>query len=245
VTGHDPDWDDHANHGDHPAHDDRPGDPYPGHHGPDEEWPGPDDAVHIDSYQPEHSVAQDPHDIADAHGGPGHWHDAHHEQGSGIVSQEQVLADLTGTRHTEAELHEIATEHGWYIEGGGTPLYDIGSLLEYFGMSVQTRHDGRLEDIELALAGGIGVIVALSAQKISYTDLVLALDAYPGIPGQDPGRAVHVTGVDRSDPAHPAVIVNDPGPGGGAAQAVPLPDFLDAWAGSGNFTVLAGGLPDV
>jgi hypothetical protein len=251
MNGHDPGQDDYASHGDHPDHDGHLGDPHPEHFHPGEALPHAD-TLHGDPYEMDHHYEHDLHDAGGAqHGGPEHWydqqhhdHDQHHEPGSGIASQQLVLADLTGMQYTGTELLEIAIENGWYIEGGGTPLYDIGNLLEHFGVPVETRHDTRLEDLELALAEGMDVIVAVSAWEAPYTDLVLDLTAYSGIPGQDPGRAVQVTGVDRSDPAHPAVLVNDPGPAGGTGQAVPLADFLDAWAGSDNFTVLAGGQAD-
>ena len=137
----------------------------------------------------------------------------------------------------------IAADHGWFIPGGGTPLYDAGSLLEHFGIQVEQRHDGRLEDLELALAEGMDVIVALTAAG-SGSGPALDLDDFPGIPGQEVSRAVQVIGVDRTDPAFPMVLLNDPGTAAGAGQALQLTDFLDSWAGSDNFMVLADGLAD-
>jgi hypothetical protein len=232
--------DDYANHGDHPDHDGHLADPNVEHYQPDERPLGGD--LGWDPHQP----ADDSYHWAGDHQAEAasHWHEQQHDQSGGVSSQEFVLASLSGTPHTEAELISIAEDHGWYIPGGGTPLYEAGSLLEHFGVPVESRHDGRLEDLELALADGMDVIVVLSEGPPSYTDLALELDDYPGIPGQDCARAVQVIGVDRSDSLHPAVLVNDPASAVGAGQAVSLTDFMDAWAGSDNFTVLAGSQRD-
>ena len=230
----------HDDHGQHAGHDDHHllG---PGHDSHDHtQWPSPE-AGHD---------AHSGHDVLHDHAAGvvghlleamSHWHEQHHDQGAGLASQEFILAGHTGTRHTEAELTAIAADHGWLIPGGGTPLYDTGSLLEHFGFHVEQRHDGRLEDLELALADGMDVIVALTATDANPGQ---DLDHFPGIPGQEVSRAVQVIGVDRTDPAYPMVLFNDPGTSAGAGQTLQLTDFLDSWAASDNFMVLTEGLPD-
>jgi hypothetical protein len=94
------------------------------------------------------------------------------------------------------------------------------------------------------LSQGTDIIVALNAGGYSYPDLTLDLDDYPGIPGQNPGSAVQVIGVDRRDPGHPMVVLNDPASAAGGGQPMPLQDFLDAWGDYDNFAVFAGGQRD-
>ena len=80
------------------------------------------------------------HDSAGHHPHESHWYAPEHDHGSGISSQHFVLGEHTAAHHhTEAELIGIATDHGWYVPGGGTPLYDLGSLLEHFGMPVDRK----------------------------------------------------------------------------------------------------------
>src|SRR5271154_75794 len=146
----------HEDHDQHTGHDDHHlADPGHGTH--------PDGALH--------GADHDSHLVHDGHLGGfighvaqaiGYWHQQQHDHAGGITSQEFVLASHDGTHHSEAELTSIASDHGWFIPGGGTPLYDAGSLLEHFGFHVEQRHDGRLEDLELALSGGMDVIVALT-----------------------------------------------------------------------------------
>lgn len=235
--------DDDDPHADHGQHDDHHllG---PGHTTHDHlDWPSPE-AGHD---------GHDGHDFYDAlhdhsagtHGDHaeeiGHWHEQHDDHGAGIAAQEFILAGHADAQHSEAELLEIAADHGWFVPGGGTPLYDAGSLLEHFGVQVEQRHYGRLEDLELALAEGMDVIVALTAAD---PDPSLELGYFSGIPGQEVSRAVQVIGVDRTDLAFPAVLVNDPSTPAGAGQSLQLTDFLDSWADSDNFMVLAEGLDD-
>jgi hypothetical protein len=226
VAGHDA-ADDHGlahDPGHPPVHDDHLHDPH---------------AYEPHAYDP-HPGDPHPHEFTGGHGGAHYWHDLEHDHGSGISAQQSVLAGRAGATHAVADLTAVAQEHGWYTPGGGTPLYETGSLLEYYGVPVESIQDARLEDLEIALAEGLDVIVAVSPPDITLTDLTLDLDDYPGVPGQEPSHAVQLIGVDRSDPAHPEVLLAGPGPEA-AGQSVPLPDFIDAWAPSGNFAVLAGG----
>jgi hypothetical protein len=244
MSNHGSGWENDANYGDHPDHDGHLSEPHPEHYHPDDQLPHDSGSALSGSHEyGDHLYHPGNIPVDEA---AGHWHEPYHDQGSGIASQESVLAHLTGTPHNEAELVAIATDNDWYIEGGGTPLYDIGSLIEYFDVPVESGHYSQLEDLEVALAEGQDVLVALGSGGSSYSDVApdMDMDDYPGIPGQDPGRVVQVTGVDRGDPVNPAVLLNDPGLAAAGGQALPLQDFLDAWADYDNFAVIAGSRSD-
>jgi len=55
-----------------------------------------------------------------------------------------------------------------------------------------------------------------------------------GLPDPGANHCVEVIGIDRSDPQHPQVIVNDPGHPDGKGMSIPLDQFEDAWANSNN-----------
>jgi hypothetical protein len=171
------------------------------------------------------------------------WHQQTHPDTCAVVSQEFVLEELTGKEFDEDQLREIAMENGWYTPGGGTSPDNVGNLLEYFGLDVAKYDSATVDNIEDALAGGDKVIVAIDADEIwtpgqdEFDDEILG--DLQGIPGSDANHAVEVIGIDRSDPEHPMVILNDPGHPGGEGAMIPLDEFEDAWADSNNYIVTA------
>ncbi|WP_051458189.1 hypothetical protein [Microbispora sp. ATCC PTA-5024] len=209
----------------HLADDDPPG---PGVYDPDGGTAGP--------YGPEGGLAGDPaHEAA-------FWHEQAASDTCAIAAQEFVLDDLTGVPHTEAELTAVAEENGWYEPGHGTAMDDVGKVLEHYGVPVERFGHATIADLEGALAGGRDVVAGVDSGEIwEAQGLAQDLDGYPGIPGQGADHVVQVTGVDRTDPAHPMVLMNDSGSPSGAGAAVPLDVFLDAWGDSGNFMIAAGG----
>ncbi|MFE0457872.1 hypothetical protein ACFW1A_01260 [Kitasatospora sp. NPDC058965] len=185
----------------------------------------------------------DPHDggvVGDTFWSEQHWHEQERPDTCAIEAQGMVLADLTGSRPTEAELTAVAQEHHWYLPGGGTPQADVGLLLEHYGLDAHTHENAGLADIEHALSEGKGVIAAVSATVLDGPpgpDTPLA--QIPGLPVLPADHAVQVIGVDRTDPGSPVVVLNDPGQWMGEGARVPLHQFLDSWAGSGHYLVTA------
>jgi hypothetical protein len=171
-----------------------------------------------------------------------YWHQQEAPDTCAVVSQEFLIDRFTGVDHTEAELVEVAEANQWYQPGAGTTEDDVGKLLEHYGIPVERSHGGSLADVESALDSGAGVLVSVDSDEIwnaGAEDYELA-DAM-GIPGAGADHVVQVIGVDRSDPADPRVVLNDPGSPDGAGLSVPEGDFVNAWQDAGRFTVVAGG----
>ncbi len=66
-----------------------------------------------------------------------------------------------------------------------------------------------------------------------------ALSDYMGVPGEGADHAVRVVGIDHSDPSNPMVVLSDSGTPDGQGSMIPLAEFEDAWADSGQFMVTA------
>ena len=171
------------------------------------------------------------------------WHMQTHDDTCAVVSQEFILEQLTGQHINEDQLREVAMENGWYTPGGGTPMADVGNLLEYFGLHVDKHEDSSISEIENALSHGEKVIVGVNSEEIWDPQSHNLIDEFlynvMGIPGADANHAVEVIGVDKSDPAHPMVVLNDSGHPGGEGKMLPLHDFEEAWSGSNNYIVTA------
>lgn len=166
------------------------------------------------------------------------WHLQQHDDTCAIASQQFILDDILGQHFSEEQLCQEAIANGWYTPGGGTPLADVGNLLEAHGVQVERQEGATIQDLVTSLEQGQHVIVAVNAEDIWYhgtPDDPLA--SYPGIPGQAADHAVEVIGLDTSDPNHPMVILNDPGTPDGQGESVPLNVFEAAWHASDDFMV--------
>ena len=173
------------------------------------------------------SVVGDPASSMDS------WHVQESDDTCAVVSQEFVLEDLTGEEFEEEDLVAIAEENGWYNEGGGTPMEDVGNILEYMGLDVEKSSGNDISDIEECLESGGEVIVGLDSDELWYGDD----DVYDA--GEGANHAVEVIGIDYSDPDNPMVILNDSGTDDGCGALVPLDQFMDAWEDSDCYMVEA------
>lgn len=176
----------------------------------------------------------DPDVIGDPASAMDDWHWQETGSSCAVASQEFVLEELTGYEFEEAELREMAEDNGWYDPEGGTPMEDVGNILEAYGLNVEKSVGNDLEDLESALANGGEVIVGVDSGEIWYGE-----DDDLFLPGNDADHAVQVIGIDRSDPDNPMVILNDPGCSNGCGAMVPADLFMDAWEDSGCFMVEA------
>lgn len=170
-----------------------------------------------------------------------HWHKQTYADTCAVVSQEFILDELTGRDFTEDELRQQATDNGWYIPGGGTPLECMGNLLEAHGIKVEKSYDQDINSIEKCLEAGQKVMVAVNGDEIWNTGESSILSDFFGIPNDEANHAIEVIGVDRSDPQQPMVILNDPGTQDGKGLEVSLETFDKAWATSDHFMVATNG----
>lgn len=195
----------------------------------------PDDsgaAPAYETYEPDFSDSDDI--VGDPEGNMDNWHWQETGTSCAVASQEFVLEQLTGQEFNEADLRNLAEENGWYDIEGGTPVNDVGNILEYMGINVEQSTGKTMDDIHNCLENGGQVIVGVDSSELwnGTNDELFG-------PGMDADHAVQVIGIDYSDPEQPMVILNDPGTSNGAGAMVPMDAFVDAWEDSGCFMVEA------
>ena len=116
-------------------------------------------------------------------------------------------------------LMQLSKDNKW-LQPEGTPLYNIGRLLEHNKLSVVRRYDCKPEVIRQELQGSCQVITVVNAEK-----LYGAADIK-----NDPNHAVIVKQIDQDiitifDPQHQ----NE--------ETYPLPQFIEAWKDSHYYLV--------
>lgn len=161
-----------------------------------------------------------------------------------IIDQFRPDLDLT-----QADAAYISAENGWYMPGYGTPMEDIGNLMDVFGIENHTVTNATIADLASELQQGHGVIVSVNSSQLwetgplaemkSFIYKTLGIDNPESMPAD---HAITVTGIDMTDPQNPQVIINDSGVPDGAAVAYPLDKFMDAWE-NGNFYYTATNQP--
>lgn len=162
------------------------------------------------------------------------WHHQETSNSCAVASQEFVLEQLTGREFDESVLRNLAEEQGWYSPRGGTPMEDVGNILEYMGLTVERSHGNSIRDLERCLERGGEVIVGVDSSEIWEGQD----DDFFG-PGMDADHAVQVIGIDYSSPGNPMVILNDPGAANGGGAMISMDVFMAAWEDSGCHMVAA------
>ncbi|MEN6341167.1 MAG: hypothetical protein ABFC89_01270 [Methanospirillum sp.] len=152
-----------------------------------------------------------------------------------IRCQEAIIKQFTGTDPGEAALVLEADSHGWYTPGGGTPITDIGNLLELHGIPVNRYVEADVFHLASELGQGHKVIIGVDADDLWRENPIMErIQQLVGVDGAN--HAVLVTGIDTTDPSDVQVILSDPG-SGEAAASYPMVQFLDAWKDSDFFMV--------
>lgn len=151
-----------------------------------------------------------------------------------IKSQELVLNSV-GLNVTEDELRNEAYKNGWYTPGYGTPMEDVGKLLESHGMEVTQMQHGSIYNLVSELSKGHPVIVGVDSGELwnpgadeTFEDIIR---------GQQADHALIVSGIDFNDDFTDGTVnLIDPGTGDYCA-GYPINQFEDAWDDSGDFMV--------
>ncbi|MDC7287986.1 hypothetical protein NXH76_09240 [Blautia schinkii] len=159
-----------------------------------------------------------------------HWHLQQEEMSCAVVSQEFVAESLLNKEFSEEKMVEFAERQGWY-ENGTSPE-DAGKLLEAMGLLVEREYDAELEDIEQVLENG-------GKPLVSVHNAVLENPLLASFPWLSANHMIEVTGIDKTDPEHVKVIVNDSGVLDGAGKVHEWNDFQKAWETGGNYMVSA------
>lgn len=154
-----------------------------------------------------------------------------------IRAQQFIIEQFTGQKISEQSLEQEAEKNGWYDPGkGGTPVADMGKLLQDHGIAVDTYTHATVNQLATELAQGHKVIVAVNAEDLWKFDPALAGEVQAS-GSQTADHAVVISGIDTSDPNNPKVMISDPGTGE-ALASYPLNDFLTAWKTS-DFSMVA------
>ena len=173
------------------------------------------------------------HGIPDAHGGfsPQYYQGSTNE--CAIYAQWNVLRDY-GVNIDEKHLVEQAKAHGWFTDEGGTPLQDVGKLLELNGVQCDMIVDGNRYNLINELAQGKRVIVTVDSSELWRENTVLAKlwEGVKDIFGSGEDHALVVSGIDTSDPNNVQVVLTDSGTGH-RTISYPIDQFEDAWADGG------------
>ena len=172
--------------------------------------------------------------------GQNEYHDANT---CGVVTQEMILNRLTGTHDfTESGLANEAASHGWFKPGEGSPLGQVGNLLETHGFQVEHRASS-LEEMAEHLAKGEQVIAGVNAGKMG--------DAWASDPmALGDGSVNHVVWVSgvrvetHDGVSHViGVIVHDSGVG--KSYELSADQFKQAWEPSNNHAIYVSPTPGI
>lgn len=151
-----------------------------------------------------------------------------------VYSQKFVIAEFTNTEIDIEDLCDMAESNGWFNEDLGTYLNNMDKILNAYGIETDTGANCTINDLENALNNGDKIVVAVDAAEYAF-----GWDDDLYCPGMGAGHAVEVIGIDRSDPEHPMVILNDSGAPNGKGEAIPLETFMASWNDTNNFAVIA------
>lgn len=181
-------------------------------------------ANELDNFQPDENypdgISGDPVEAMN------HWECQGDTNRCALYSQKFVIEELSpnGEEIDIEEFANIAKENGWFTEEGGTTLLNMNNMLNYYGIDNEMTFHNSIEDIENCLNEGGKVIVSIDCNEIWYGE-----DDNMFAPDSTSNHAVEVIGIDRTDPEHPMVILNDSGNPNGRGEMVPLEVFEGAW----------------
>lgn len=159
------------------------------------------------------------------------WHVQEDTYTCAVACQEFIIREYTGGDVTEAELRKLAEIRDWFVETG-TPVDDIGKLLEVYGIESSINYEATFQDLRKTLSDGNRTIVAVN-------NIALSTEWCDGYPFASCNHAIEVIGIDESDPEDIRVIVNDPGVEDGCAKSISYDNFMDAWGTSGGYMMTA------
>lgn len=153
-----------------------------------------------------------------------HWECQGDTNRCALYSQKFVIEELSRERIDIEEFAQIAKDHGWFTEEDGTTFLNMNNMLDYYGIDNEMVFHQSISDIEDCLNEGGKVIVSIDCHEIWYGE-----DNNIFAPESSSNHAVEVIGIDRTDPEHPMVILNDSGSPNGRGEMIPLEVFEGAW----------------
>ncbi|MGB7235830.1 MAG: C39 family peptidase [Rhodococcus sp. (in: high G+C Gram-positive bacteria)] len=186
--------------------------------------------------EPEATAAPDTGEDSGVHGNPVQWTiDWFYQQVDGYCGPSvvgQLVAEYTGANITDPQhLVDRAVELGLISAedpAAGMTLPDIERLLEDQGVPA-TISSGSLDDLRARLGDGHAVIAMVDSGEIWQP-------SREGVEDNTPDHVLVVAGIDDD---RGVVILSDPGVPNGSQLEVPIEQFEQAWADSGNQMLVA------
>lgn len=180
------------------------------------------------------------HYIGDPDAQTGYWQHQDLHDNCAVVAQTSIINQYLDHPISQEEATYVAYTNGWYNPGSGTPAEDVGNLFSAYDIPHHSVDHASAFDLASELQQGHRVVVGVNSSELweehgPMHDLWnWIIEAFGFNPAQfNPAdHAISVTGIDRSDPLHPKVIINDSGVPDGAGKAYPLDQFMEAWKGS-------------
>jgi len=151
------------------------------------------------------------------------------------IKSQEIILNAVGVDVTEDELRNEAYQNGWYTPGNGTPMEDVGKLLESHGLDVTQIQHGSMYNLVSELSKRHPVIVGVDSGELwnpcpdeTFEDIIR---------GQQADHALIVSGIEFNDDFTDGTVnVIDPGTGD-FCTGYPLDQFEDAWDDSDDFMV--------
>ncbi|MBO5272614.1 MAG: C39 family peptidase [Muribaculaceae bacterium] len=152
------------------------------------------------------------------------------------IKSQEIIMNAMGFNVTEDSLRSEAYNNGWYSPGMGTPIEDVGKLMEAHGIQVNSQEGASLYNLVSELAKGHPVIVGVDSGELWNPNVDERFeDMIYGNNGVD--HALIVNGINFNDDfTGGEVSLIDPGTGD-FGIGYDLIQFKDAWDDSGNFMV--------
>lgn len=141
-----------------------------------------------------------------------------------LYSQKFIIEEFTGQEIDIEKFAAFAEANGWFDENSGTNALNMDKMLTACGIEHEMGFHKSIDDIQECLQKGGRVIVSIDADEIWKGAAHDVFSPYSGA-----NHAVEVIGIDRTDPEHPMVILNDSGTPNGCGEMVPLDTFLKTW----------------
>lgn len=158
----------------------------------------------------------------------------HYNDTCAVRCQEIILRDY-GIHLSEDQAVQQAIDLGLYTPGYGTPMDDVGKLLESNGIPVTQTDNANIFNLVNELGQGHRVIVGVDSDELwGSAGWLHDLGELFAPSGAD--HALIVSEIDTSDPNNIKVILTDPG-SGDVAKEYTLEEFQDAWKDSNCFMV--------
>lgn len=150
----------------------------------------------------------------------------------GPSSAAQIVSEYTGLDIKDPEqLAQRSSELGLWADGDpthGMTVANLEVLLEDQGVPCHIE-ESSMTDLKTKLENGYGVIAMVDSGEIWHPEQEAGED-------NAPDHALVVSGIDE---ARGVVILSDPGSPNGNQETVPIAQFQDAWADSGNEMLVA------